>query len=291
MIGLAATALLYGGRHGIDWDHIAAITDLTSGQRPRRGLLLATAYAAGHGAVVFILGVAAILGSDFIPAGLDEAMGRMVGATLVALGVTILVGLARDRRNFRLRSRWMYLAEGRARLRRWTRSRVVEIEHDHPHEHHGTHGHRHSDDDATGTSSVAAGGPVEDRAFHTSTEHRHRHTHRATLPEDPFGPGSAGAFGIGILHGVGAETPTQVIVFLTAARVAGGAAGVALLACFILGIIASNTIVASIAAAGYLNAERHFGIYAAVAGVNAAASLVVGSVFLAGGTPPTLIGG
>jgi high-affinity nickel permease len=29
-IGVLATGLLLGVRHGIDWDHIAAITDITS---------------------------------------------------------------------------------------------------------------------------------------------------------------------------------------------------------------------------------------------------------------------
>ena len=29
-LGLLLTALLLGLRHGIDWDHIAAITDITS---------------------------------------------------------------------------------------------------------------------------------------------------------------------------------------------------------------------------------------------------------------------
>jgi hypothetical protein len=34
LLALAATSFALGARHGLDWDHIAAITDLTS---PRKG--------------------------------------------------------------------------------------------------------------------------------------------------------------------------------------------------------------------------------------------------------------
>ena len=31
-VGVIVSAFLFGFRHGIDWDHIAAITDITSSQ-------------------------------------------------------------------------------------------------------------------------------------------------------------------------------------------------------------------------------------------------------------------
>ncbi len=96
---------------------------------------------------------------------------------------------------------------------------------------------------------------------------------------------------IGMVHGVGAETPTQVLVFLAAAHVAGAAAGVGLLALFIAGIFVSNTAIALASTCGYLNAARNFRVYAGVALVNAAFSLVVGTVFLTGGSLPAFIGG
>lgn len=290
VVALGATALLHGLRHGVDWDHIAAITDLTSGHRPRQALRLATAYAAGHAAVVFALGTAAVLGSELIPETLDAAMGRLVGLTLVVLGVAIVVGLVRDRRDFRLRSRWMYLADGAARVRRWASGRVIEIRHDHPHDHGRTHRHDHGEI-IQPSASDGDDRPIEHAAVVTETSHRHWHTHTATVPVDPFGPGPVGSFGIGMLHGIGAETPTQVLVFVTAANAAGGSAGVGLLACFIAGILVSNTVVAAIAAAGYLSAGRHFGVYVSVAAVNAAASIVVGTVLVLGGSLPALLGG
>ena len=57
-VGLLATAYGFGFRHGIDWDHLAALTDITSSQdAPRRSMVLATLYALGHGVVVFVLGL------------------------------------------------------------------------------------------------------------------------------------------------------------------------------------------------------------------------------------------
>ena len=81
-------------------------------------------------------------------------------------------------------------------------------------------------------------------------------------PLDPEGPGRRAAFGIGMLHGIGAETPTQVVLFLSAASAAGALAGELLLLSFTLGLLASNTAIAIAATAGFLHAERRFGIYA-----------------------------
>ena len=48
-LGVLVSGFLFGFRHGIDWDHIAAITDITSSQDDRRqGVVFGTIYAAGH---------------------------------------------------------------------------------------------------------------------------------------------------------------------------------------------------------------------------------------------------
>ena len=60
--GLLGAAFLFGFRHGIDWDHIAAITDITSSQDDRRkSLEFGTLYALGHALVVLSLGWIAIV--------------------------------------------------------------------------------------------------------------------------------------------------------------------------------------------------------------------------------------
>ena len=81
-IGLVVTTFGFGFRHGIDWDHIAAITDITGSQATRRtSMVFATLYALGHGLVVFGLGFAAIVLSEQLPAGVDGVMERFVGVT------------------------------------------------------------------------------------------------------------------------------------------------------------------------------------------------------------------
>ena len=277
--GLIVTAFGFGLRHGVDWDHIAAITDIAGTARtPRSSMRLATLYAGGHGLVVFALGSAAVLAGDFIPAGVDAAMGRAVGVTLLVLGVWVLVGLARRGRDFRMRSRWMLLLDGVSRAWRWRRSSpAVVIEHEHEHDHRDgsehAHGHAHADPPA-----AAAAGNVAVRVAH-----RHHHVHRGTLPPDPFEPyGSRTSFAVGMLHGVGAETPTQVLLFLTAARAGGTVAGEVALVAFIAGLIVSNAVIAAASTFGFLNARRHFRIFATVAVVTAAASVAIGTLLVLG---------
>lgn len=286
MLLLAVDALLLGLRHGVDWDHLAAITDLTSAQTDRRrSLRVATAYAIGHASVVLVLGILAIVGEPLLPDAVDKVMGRVVGATLVLLAISVVIGLIRDRAGFRIRSRWMLVGSLANRATAWARDRVVEIRHDHAHEHGrgAAHGHTHQElrTDA-----------VERAATPTLVGHRHEHRHVAIMPTDPFAaPGVRTATGIGLLHGIGAETPTQVLVFLAAADVSGLAGGVALLTCFIGGLFVSNTAIALVSSRGYLSAERNFRVYAAVAIANAAVSLVIGAWFLAGRELPALFGG
>ena len=54
-IGVIVSAFLFGFRHGIDWDHIAAITDIAGSQDDRRSaMFFGTLYALGHALVVFL---------------------------------------------------------------------------------------------------------------------------------------------------------------------------------------------------------------------------------------------
>jgi high-affinity nickel-transport protein len=287
-LGLALTAVGLGFRHGIDWDHLAALTDITgSQQRGRASMWLATMYAVGHALMVFVLGVVAIVASAEVPRWLDGFMGRVVGVTLLVLGIYMLVSLARRGRDFRMRSRWMLAFAGVRRAARWVKSRsqpVIVVTHEHEHDH--DHGHEHPH------HSTASG----DGTVTTIAQHRHRHLHHhvGTLPDDPYPSyGTATAFGVGVLHGVGAETPTQILLFLAAARAGGAVAGVLLLLCFIAGLVTANTVVAATASLGLLGASRNFAVYATVSVVVAAFSLVVGSLFLLGRDPllPTIFGG
>jgi high-affinity nickel-transport protein len=271
-IALIVSSFAFGFRHGIDWDHIAAITDITSSQRDvRTGLRFATLYAAGHAAVVFVIGVVAIVLGKELPDSVDAAMGRVVGVTLLVLGVYVLYALIRYREDFRLRSRWMLLFAGVRRGYRWIRDRgeraaAIEHEHSHVSDDHFTH-HDDLNGDARG-----GGSGVQTRT------HTHPHTHT-----DPFmNYGTGTSLAVGMLHGVGAETPTQVLIFLTAAGAGGARAGLIVLGVFLLGLFTANTALALASASGFLAASRRFGIYAAVSVVTAVASLILGVAFLLG---------
>jgi cytochrome c biogenesis protein CcdA len=320
-LGLLLTAFGFGLRHGVDWDHIAAIADLSgSSETRRRGLLLSFLYALGHAVVVFALGVAAIAFGSSLPEGLDVWMGRFVGLTLLALGVWVLVSLVRDREQFRLRSRWMLVIGGtfaglRRVRRRFNGGRAVSVVHDHDHDHvadidhagDGTvgdgvadhdpaHDHAHatvveSVEDALVPAPVEAmakagswGGPGSgNRAAGRTLRHHHAHHHDLALPdrfEGRYGPGVA--TGIGMLHGVGVESPTQIAVFVASTSVVGARAGIVVLSAWVLGLIVANSVLAVIAGAGIFQAERQAAVYRVVGLVVAVSSIAMGVFYLGG---------
>src|SRR5438445_12698843 len=84
--GLLIAAFLFGFRHGIDWDHIAAITDITGSQDDRRkSVEFGTLYALGHALVVLVLGLIAVLIGEKLPGSVHNVMARVVGVTLLVL--------------------------------------------------------------------------------------------------------------------------------------------------------------------------------------------------------------
>jgi hypothetical protein len=289
-VGTMLTALAFGFRHGIDWDHLAALTDITScEEHPKRSLFLATMYALGHAMIVLALGFGAIVLGTRLPSGVDSVMERVVGATLIALAGYVFYSIATKGRAFRLRSRWMLLFSLGHKIRNTTRrsrhDAVITIEHEHGHSHDHTHDHTH--DRVHALAHAASSLP-------SSSVHTHTHVHAGRVPDDPFvtyAPSTA--FAVGMLHGIGAETPTQVLIFVTAAGVGGKASGVLILACFLIGLLASNTVVAATGALGFFGAARNFKIYAAVSLLTAVFSLVVGTtlVLAGGGAMPAIFGG
>ncbi len=309
-LGLLFTALGLGLRHGIDWDHIAAIADLSgTSENRRKGFVLSMAYAVGHGIVVFGLGTLAIAFGLAIPDSLDEWMGRIVGITLIALGLWILVELVRKGRDFRLRSRWMLVLDGTfagmRRVRNGLFGRQISVEHDHVHDHSGAthddvaaHDHAHQalvidlTDDALVEEPAAVGGPSTPTSWRDRLgrgghshghSHSHAHRHDLALPDEPgasYGNGTAA--GIGMLHGVGIESPTQIAIFVASTAAAGVGFGLMLLGMWVLGLIIANAFLALLAGAGLLNAERSFPVYATLATVVGIASVALGTLYILG---------
>jgi high-affinity nickel-transport protein len=291
-IALLLTALVLGLRHGIDWDHLAAISDITSTtsaaeaaevehedahahpghghqhvhgglqemrihieepephaphvpfppvkRRPllqleRRPVLLGTLYALGHASVVVILGAAALLLGAQLPDWVDPIMARVVGLTLLLLGVWVFVSLYNYIRHgsaFRLRSRWMLVFDGVRygwrRFQAWL------------------HGHEHVE-------------PLE---------------------MSSYGPRTA--FGVGMIHGIGAETATQVLFIATIGGAGSIGLGIPMMLAFVVGLVISNTLIVLISASGFLASQGRRQLYVLVGALAGAFSLVIGAAFLFG---------
>lgn len=244
-LGLLVTATGLGFRHGIDWDHIAAITDLSAAQEtPRQAVVSATCYFVGHGLVVGALGAVAIVAGRHLPSGVDTVMERVVGVTLCALGVYVLVSLARRGREFRMRSRWMLVFVVVRRCIARARPAAVEV-----------------------VPAAASGA----------------HDHDAVGEEGFWGTtGVLTSVAVGALHGIGAETPTQVLLLTAAATAGGTVPGLSLLGAFLLGLFLSNGLVGVTVALGFLGASRNFAVYATVSVLTGVGGMVVGVLLLTG---------
>ncbi|MGH2356957.1 MAG: hypothetical protein ACRDGJ_02960 [Candidatus Limnocylindria bacterium] len=287
---LLGTALLLGIRHGIDWDHIAAIVDITSttaaaeageaghldhhraagshrhghggsseveahrdeeraspgphlheaplarGRVLRehgRAILLGTLYALGHASVVAVLGLAALLFGALLPNWIDPIMGRVVGITLIVLGIWVFYSIyqyARHGHEFRLRSRWMLVFDGVRYAWRRVMARL--------------HGHEHVE-------------PIEMSSYGVGT-----------------------ALGVGAIHGVGAETGSQVLIIAAVGGAAGIGLGLPMLVAFITGLLISNTAIIVLSATGFVASQLRQRIYLVVGVVAGAFSLVIGGLFL-----------
>jgi hypothetical protein len=271
-IGLVATAFALGFRHGFDWDHLAALSDIAASQQSRRrSMMLATLYALGHAAVAFAIGAAVILASAHLPDSVGDVMERLVGVTLVALGIWVIVSTLGNGRSTRMPSRGALLVAGFRRLRP-QRSAPVVIEHEHEHpvgEHHAPE-HEHEPVGAVRRTTVIP-------------RHSHWHRHVGALPDDPLPSYGGGvAVGVGMIHGIGFETPTQALVFVTAAGAGSRAAGLLVLACFLAGLLGANTVVALASTFGFTGAGSRARLYTVASLVAAAASLALGLLYVFG---------
>jgi high-affinity nickel permease len=201
-----------GLQHGIDVDHVAAISDVTSvqptpGESIRSGLF----YASGHAVTVGSLGIGLILLQTSVPAAISAWMERAIGLTLVALGGYILSAI------FRRQQR----CQAMLALFQMFRRRSVE--------------------------------------------------QSATLS---YGPRSS--LSLGILHGVGAETPTQLSALLIAANLGGLAGGIAALSFFAVGMFASNMVLTTAATAAFVASRIKPAVFRWLGAFAAAYSLWIG---------------
>src|SRR4029453_14969437 len=210
------------------------------------------------------IGAAVILASAHLPESVGEVMERLVGVTLVALGLSVIVCILRNGQSTRPPTRGAVLIAGLRRLRRRPAPVVIEHEHEHhPGEHHHDHTHENEREPVGASASTQV-----------TTKHSHRHRHVGAMPDDPLPTyGDGIAVGVGMIHGIGFETPTQALVFVTAAGAGSRALGLLVLACFLVGLLAANTVVAMASTFGLTGATSRARLFAFATLVAAAASL------------------
>ncbi len=237
------SCLLLGFRHGFDYDHLAAITDITSVQRGwREGMRLGLLYALGHALTVAVLGVGVIFLHLSLPQRLDSVGERLVGATLIALAVYVLMTLWRRR---------AHLTD--------------------PQAHGAAHLHR---------SRIALLVSGARYAFWGVR----RVIHPGLQKPDPFAfrYDRSSVFTVGIIHGLGAETPSQLMLFLLAANLGGTSLGLIGLLAFIAGLLTMNTLMTAGASGIFASSVARPRLQAAVSSLTAVYSFAVGTIFLFG---------
>lgn len=233
-LALVSCALL-GLRHGFDYDHLAAITDITSVQRGwREGMRLGLVYALGHAATVAALGIAVVVFRLALPVHLDAFGERAVGATLLVLTAYVLISFFRR-------------APG---------------------------GHAHP------VSRVAL--LVRGAQFLRWRVGRWRDPALARPEPFAFRYGGGSVFFVGVLHGLGAETPSQLVLFLLAAHLGGTSRGILGLLCFIGGLLLMNTLMTASASGVFAGSVRRPRVQSFVTLLTAAYSFAVGLIFIFG---------
>ena len=105
---------------------------------------------------------------------------------------------------------------------------------------------------------------------------------REILAKRESGYGLKSSFLVGLIHGFGAETPTQLVLFFMTARLGGVALGLAGLLSFIVGMATVNTLVCVVLARLLYLGARYAAFQRVLSGVTAIYSLVAGVMFLGG---------
>lgn len=228
------TAAVLGFRHGFDYDHIAAISDITNVESDRkRAMHMGLLYVVGHAATVAALGSIVIFFQTSLPPVVDSWAERAVGLTLVVLGIYVLGSMFRSGGKTAPKSRIMILVSAF----RWLAWKVRR----------GVHGE-------------AAARPAEMNWSYTKKS----------------------VFFVGVIHGLGAETPSQLLIFLLAANLGGRARGFLGLAMFLAGLLLMNTLMTASAVGIFTVSSTRQRVMQFATALTATYSLVVGTIFLFG---------
>jgi high-affinity nickel-transport protein len=108
------------------------------------------------------------------------------------------------------------------------------------------------------------------------------HGHEHVDPMEMSSYGVRTAFGVGMIHGIGAETGTQVLLIAAIGGASSQGLGIPMMVAFIAGLLISNSIVVAVTATGFIASRFRERIYVAIGVVAGTFSLVIGAIFLFG---------
>ena len=232
------SCLLLGLRHGFDYDHLAAISDITAVQRTWwSGLRLGLTYALGHACMIVLMGIAVLELHVGLPGSLDSWAERLIGLTLIVLGIGVVAGTLRK--------------------------------HEHTHHEHPR---------VESRLAIAINGVIW-----TGWKLRQLFGSQAPQPKRfQWLYTGKSVFAIGMLHGIGAETPSQLTLFFLTANLGGTSRGLLGLAAFTAGLVLMNGIMTASMGGAFRAGGHHPRFYNAIAWTGAAYSCALGIVFLFG---------
>lgn len=91
MISVLLLGLLFGMKHAIEADHVAAVASLaTRSASPREAARFGIAWGLGHTLTLFVIGSAVLLLGTAIPETMTHALELAVGVMLVLLGLDVV---------------------------------------------------------------------------------------------------------------------------------------------------------------------------------------------------------
>ena len=290
-IGVLLTGLALGIRHGIDWDHIAAISDITSTTAAARTAedahenqhATVSGHHHGHGGERERLAHHGGPGAATLAPATRGASGTRLGSsqwdalrlgTLYALGhgaVVIALGIAAISFGTLLPS-WLDPIMGRivgltlVGLGAWVVYSVYRYA-------RGGEAFRLR----SRWMLVFDGARLVWRRIQARL---HGHEHVEPLEMSSYGARTA--FGVGMIHGVGAETGTQVLLIAAVGGAASAGLGIPMLFAFVVGLLISNVAIVVISSVGFVASQTRERIYVAVGLVAGLFSLVLGTIYLFG---------
>jgi high-affinity nickel-transport protein len=108
------------------------------------------------------------------------------------------------------------------------------------------------------------------------------HGHEHVDPMEMSSYGVRTAYGVGLIHGIGAETGTQVLLIAAIGGASSQGLGFPMMLAFIVGLLISNSIVVFITATSFIASRLRERLYVVIGVVAGTFSLVIGAVFLLG---------